>query len=123
MGRDVAGGVEDDRHPAVGEVRYPGFGAIVLDVAMRGDRTEQVKSAFAQGGSRARGGFTTTLDALTMLLHHRVRQSALASDDDRAIGAARAIEAVERTRELARGNVSPQLASAALLRDLAGLDL
>lgn len=95
----------------------------LLDVAMRGDRTEQVKSAFAQGGSRARGGFTTTLDALTMLLHQRVRQSALASDDDRAIGAARAIEAVERTRELARGNVSPQLASAALLRDLAGLDL
>jgi DNA polymerase-3 subunit delta' len=95
----------------------------LLDTLDRGDRADRFRSAFAQGGSRARGGFSTMLDALTMLLHQRVRQSALASDEERAIGAARAIEAVERTKELARGNVSPQLASAALLSDLSGLSL
>lgn len=95
----------------------------LLDAAGRGDRADQVRSAFSQGGSRARGGFSSTLDALTMLLHQRVRQSAVANNDERAIGAARAIEAVERTKELARGNVSPQLASAALLRDLQALSL
>lgn len=93
----------------------------LLETLDQGDRAGRIRSAFAQGGSRARGGFTTMLDALTMLLHQRVRQSALASDDERAIASARAIEAVERTKELARGNVSPQLASAALLRDLDAL--
>lgn len=95
----------------------------LLEAVERGERADRVRTAFAQGGSRARGGFSSTLDALTMLLHQRVRRSALASDDRRAVGAARAIEAVERIKELARGNVSPQLATAALVRDLEGLSL
>lgn len=93
----------------------------LLDTVDQGDRPATIRSAFAQGGSRARGGFATILDALTLLLHQRVRQAALGGDDSRAIGAARAIEAVERTKDLARGNVSPQLATAALLRDLEAL--
>ena len=91
----------------------------LLEAADRGDRTEQLRAAFAQGGSRARGGFTDTLDAMTLLLHQRVRQAATRADDRQTVRAARAIEAVERAKELARGNVSPQLVAASMLREMA----
>ncbi|MFL5577742.1 MAG: hypothetical protein ACJ79S_17435, partial [Gemmatimonadaceae bacterium] len=74
--------------------------------------------AFAQGGARARGAFTDTLDALTVLLHARTRDALARSDERAAAGAARAIELVERAKAYAAGNVSPALVSAALLRDL-----
>ena len=89
----------------------------LLDVVQRGDRAERMRVAFGQGASKARGSFSDTLDALTLLLHERVRSSA-GRQDDRAAAAARAIEAVERAKERARGNVSPQLVTAALLGDL-----
>lgn len=95
----------------------------LLNAAARGDRVELIRTAFAQGGSRARGGFSETLEALTLLLHDRVRAAAMAADEERAVGAARAIEAVERAKELARGNVSPQLLSASLLHEMSSLRL
>jgi hypothetical protein len=42
-------------------------------------------------------------------------------DDAHAAGAARAIGAVEATKELAGGNVNPQLLTASLLRQIAPL--
>jgi DNA polymerase-3 subunit delta' len=75
----------------------------------------------SQGGSGARGKFSDTLDALTSLLHDRARSAAERGEDNRARGAAHAIAVVERTKELATGNVNPQLLTAALLRDLAPL--
>lgn len=95
----------------------------LLDTGANGDRVARIRTAFAQGGSRARGGFSDTLEALTLVLHERVRAAALAADDGRAVGAARAIEAVERAKELARGNVSPQLVTASLLREMDSLAL
>ena len=95
----------------------------ILEAAERGDRAERVRVAFSQGAARARGGFSDTLEALTLLLHERVRAAAMRQDDSRAIGAARAIEAVERAREAARGNASPQLVGAALLREFEALPL
>jgi DNA polymerase III subunit delta' len=93
----------------------------LLDAALSTDRSARYRAAFSQGASRARGSFTDTLDALEGLLHRRSRSAATSGDERSAVGAARAMACVERAKEQAGGNVNPQLLSAALLRDLAGL--
>jgi DNA polymerase-3 subunit delta' len=89
----------------------------LLAAATSSDTTERLRLAFAQGSSKARGGFTQMLDALTVLLHQRVKDAAI-QDDPRAGTAARALEAVERTKAMATGNVNPQLLSTALMRQI-----
>jgi len=93
----------------------------VLDAASAPDRGRRARAALSQGASGARGKFSDMLDALTSLLHERTRSAAARGEDARARGAAQAIAVVERTKELATGNVNPQLLTAALLRDLAVL--
>lgn len=90
----------------------------LLDSAT-GARAARLRTAFGQGVSKARGSFTDTLDALTVLLHEQARSAAQRQDDSRARGAARAVDAVERAKEMAAGNANPQLVSASLLRELA----
>ncbi len=90
----------------------------MLDAASLGDRGEQSKTAIMQGSSKARGAFTTSLDALTTLLHGRLRAEAERGNAAGATGAARAIDAVEHAKELATGNVNPQLITSDLLRHL-----
>jgi DNA polymerase III subunit delta' len=80
---------------------------------------ERYAVAFSQGVSGARGGFSDALEALTGLLHERVRGSVERGDGARAVGAARAVDAVERARERAHGNANPQVVTAELLRELA----
>jgi DNA polymerase-3 subunit delta' len=92
----------------------------LLAAATRGDAADGLRLAFGQGSSRARGGFSQMLDALTVLLHERVKEST-ARGDPQAAGAARAIEAVERAKAMATGNVNPQLLTTALLRQLGAL--
>ncbi|MGH7616269.1 MAG: hypothetical protein ACREPM_03500 [Gemmatimonadaceae bacterium] len=93
----------------------------ILDAANAPDRGTRMRVALAQGGSGARGKFSDTLDALTMLLHERSRQAVHRGNDAEASGAARAVAAVEETKELAYGNVNPQLLTASLLRQLASM--
>ncbi|HEY2064830.1 MAG TPA: hypothetical protein VGG84_02655 [Gemmatimonadaceae bacterium] len=93
----------------------------MLDAASARDRKEQVKTALMQGSNRARGAFTTALDALTTLLHERVRAAAERDNPRAAAAAARAIDQVERAKERAAGNVNPQLVTSELLRQLEGL--
>lgn len=90
----------------------------LLDAAT-GPRAARLRTAFGQGVSKARGSFTDTLDALTVLLHDRARNAARQQDERRAAGAALAVDAVERAKEMAAGNVNPQLVSVALLGELA----
>ncbi|MDQ3950691.1 MAG: hypothetical protein M3282_10125 [Gemmatimonadota bacterium] len=92
----------------------------LLAAAARGDSEERLRLAFVQGSSRARGSFAQMLDALTMLLHQRVKD-AVRAGDSRAAGTAKALEAVERAKAMATGNVNPQLVSAALMRQLGSL--
>ena len=92
-----------------------------LDAAASPDRGRRARVALSQGASGARGRFSETLDALTSLLHDRAQTAAAKGEDGRARGAAHAIAVVERTKELATGNVNPQLLTAALIRDLAPL--
>jgi DNA polymerase-3 subunit delta' len=90
----------------------------ILDAVESGDRATALRVAFAQGASGARGRFTDTLDALALLLHERTRARVSRGDERAAERSARAIDAVERARELAGGNVSPNLVTAALFRAL-----
>ena len=92
----------------------------ILDAAESGDRAAALRVAFAQGASGARGRFTDTLDALAVLLHDRTRARVERGDAVGASESAGAIDAVERARELAGGNVSPNLVTAELFRVLAG---
>jgi DNA polymerase III subunit delta' len=92
----------------------------LLAAATGGDSGERLRLAFVQGSSRARGNFAQMLDALTVLLSQRVRD-AVRDGDPRAAGTAKALEAVERAKAMATGNVNPQLVSAALLRQLGSL--
>jgi DNA polymerase-3 subunit delta' len=92
----------------------------LLDAASSGDDAKMFRAAFVQGTSKARGKFSDTLDVLTVLLHDRARDEATVSPRW-ARGAAIAIEAVERAKELAENNANPELVTASLLREIAPL--
>lgn len=91
-----------------------------IDAAIAG-RERWLRTAFAQGGKGARGAFADVLDALTVLLHDRSRTAAGSGDDQRAVAAARAMRAVEDAKLAIQQNVSPQLLSARLMRELSHL--
>lgn len=92
----------------------------LVNVALRGDAADRYRLAFAQGASKARGAFAQMLDALTVVLHQRLKQAALRGDEQ-AARHARALEAVERAKVTATGNVNPQLITASLIRQLTPL--
>jgi hypothetical protein len=90
----------------------------MLEAATSRNHREQVRTALLQGSNRARGAFSTALDALTTLLHERVRSAAERGSAAAASGAARALDCVELAKEQAAGNVNPQLITSELLRQL-----
>ena len=100
----------------------------LLQAALGGGRAERMQAAASQGVSRARGAFTDVLDALARQLGALARQatgagaagSAASPNPRRALAAVRGIDAVERARQRAAGNVNPQLVTAELLRELVG---
>jgi DNA polymerase-3 subunit delta' len=79
---------------------------------------ERIKAAARQGVAGARGSFSDTLDALTMLLHARTRQLVHAGHDIQARRTASAMLLVETAKTKAQGNVSPQLLGASLVNAL-----
>ena len=91
-----------------------------LLAALDSGRQEQIGAAFALGGWKARGFFTEVLDALSLLLHQRAREAVARHDRGAALRAIQAVDAVERAKEMAAGNVSPQLLGAALLKQMRG---
>lgn len=92
----------------------------LLEVADRRDRAAALRLSFQQGVSRARGRFSDVLDALATLLHARARDAVARADAAGAMRAARGVEAIERAKELAAGNVSPNLVTVRLLAELSG---
>ena len=102
-----------DREDAIGNAER------LLDSALSGDRSKTIRAAMAQGSSRARGKFADTLDELTSLLATRARAAVARGDERAAIGASRAIVAVEHAKTLIPNNVNPALITAALLRAIA----
>jgi DNA polymerase-3 subunit delta' len=90
----------------------------MLEVAGNRDRKAQMRVALGQGAAKARGAFSTSLDALTTLLHERARASLQRGNTDAARAASRALDDVEQAKERASGNVNPQLITSELLRRL-----
>jgi DNA polymerase-3 subunit delta' len=90
----------------------------ILDAASNRDRQEQMRTALAQGSSKARGAFSTALEALTTLLHERARAAAERGNGAGARGAALAVDEVERAKERAAKLVNPQLITSQLMREL-----
>src|SRR4029079_7224923 len=66
----------------------------------------------------ARGALSTSLDALSALLHERARAALERGNTNAARAATRALDDVERAKERASGNVNPQLITSELLRRL-----
>lgn len=95
--------------------------AKLLDAATTPDRGRRMRVSLSQGGAGARGKFTDTLEALTVLLHEKARDATKRGDDRLARGAAQAMDVVEHAKERAYGNVSPQLITASLLREISPL--
>lgn len=77
--------------------------------------------AWQQASSKARGSFADTLDALTVAVHARARDAAGRGSDRQALGASRAMEAIEIAKERITTNVNPQLITVNLLRELEDL--
>lgn len=90
----------------------------LLDAAT-GRRSQLYREAFSQGVAGARGQFSANLEALTAALHERTRLALRRGDSTAAYRYTLAVPIVETARERAFGNASPQLVSAALLRQLA----
>lgn len=90
----------------------------MLDAAGAGDRRAQMRTALVQGSAKARGAFSTSLDALTSLLHERARAAVERGNTHGARAAVRALDLVEAAKERATGNVNPQLITSELLRQL-----
>jgi DNA polymerase-3 subunit delta' len=88
----------------------------ILEAAVGPDRGAKMRVALSQGASGARGKFSDTLDALTVLLHDRARSASRKGDARAALGASKAIQAVEDAKDQAYHNVNPQLLTATLVR-------
>ncbi|MCR4339517.1 MAG: hypothetical protein NUW01_06485 [Gemmatimonadaceae bacterium] len=79
---------------------------------------ERFSLALTRGVSNARGAFTDSLAALTVLLSERTREAVARDDRHRAARLAAAADLVEVAKERAAGNVNPQLLTAKLVLDL-----
>jgi DNA polymerase-3 subunit delta' len=90
----------------------------IIDAATGTRRASHYSAALAQGAAGARGSFTDTLDALVDLLGERVRDALHRHDDGAAASASKAVDAVLRAQTYASGNVSPQVITAKLIREL-----
>lgn len=86
--------------------------------AAAGRTPERFSLALTRGVSNARGAFTDSLDALTVLLSERTREAVSRDDRIRAARLAAAADLVEIAKERAAGNVNPQLVTAKLVLDL-----
>ena len=89
----------------------------MLDAAA-GKRWAPYETAWGQASTKARGTFADTLDALTAQLHARARMAVDRGNDREALAASRAVGAVELAKERVTSNVSPQLITVNLVREL-----
>jgi DNA polymerase-3 subunit delta' len=107
---------------APGRLFGSGESAAVFDVARRflrvaesGDGEGAAHLALSQGSAGARGRFTDVLEAIESQLRSRMRDAITRGDERRAKGAARAVESLEDAKQLAQGNVNPQLIASSVL--------
>jgi DNA polymerase-3 subunit delta' len=90
----------------------------IVDAATSARSSVVHSTALAQGSAGARGTFADTLEALVDLLGERVRDALHKKDVAAAESAAKAVDAVLQAQTRADGNVSPQLITARMIREL-----
>lgn len=90
----------------------------IVDAATSERASLAHSTAVAQGSAGARGAFADTLEALVELLGERARDALHKQDVAAAASAARAVDAVLQAQTYASGNVSPQLITSKLIREL-----
>lgn len=90
----------------------------MLDAATATRASPRFEAAWGQASSKARGAFADALDALTEQLHGRARDAATRGAAVEAVAASRAVERVEVAKERVTQNVSPQLITVNLIREL-----
>ncbi len=89
--------------------------------ALRSDATSRYAYALGQPAYQARGAFTAMLDELLDRLRREVRQEKEGRSGERGVRTGKLVEALARVldaREMAQGNVNPQLLAAVLSVDL-----
>jgi DNA polymerase-3 subunit delta' len=90
----------------------------MLDAATARKGSARFEAAWGQASSKARGAFADALDALTEQLHGQARNAAIRGAAGEAVAASRAVERVEVAKERITQNVSPQLITVNLIREL-----
>ncbi len=90
----------------------------ILEAATSRDMRQVMRTALEQGSRGARGAFSTSLDALTALLHERIRAAVDRQNDRSAARTARALDAVEVAKDRASRLINPQLVASQLIREL-----
>ncbi len=116
----VAGGAPgrllggDDQEAAMARAR-------ALFTAAEGTPEQRFRAAFTSGSAKARGAFSDVLDALTVVVHERVRDAAERGDESAARRAAKVMPLIEAAKLSAAGNANPQLVTAQLLESIAGV--
>lgn len=90
----------------------------IIDAATGKRPSLRYSTALAQGSTAARGAFSDTLESLVELLGERVRDAMHRKDEPAAAAASKAVDAVLRAQTIAGNNVSPQVITARLIRDL-----
>ena len=95
--------------------------AKLLLAAVDGGPEQRLRAAFTAGSSKARGLFSDVLDALSVILHERMRDAAARGDEPTARRTARLMPLVEEAKVAASGNLNPQLVTARLLETIAGI--
>lgn len=90
----------------------------IVDAATSTRPSGMHASALAQGSFGARGSFSDTLEALVELLGERARDALHKGDTSAAASASKAVDAVLKAQTWTETNVSPQLITSKLIRDL-----
>lgn len=90
----------------------------LIDAATAPNASTRHAAALAVGAAGARGAFSDILDSMIIILGERMRAALHDGNQERAVAASRAAEAVGQAKVKAGGNVNPQLITSSLLRDL-----
>jgi len=90
----------------------------LIDAATAPNASTRHAAALAVGAAGARGAFTDILDSMIIILGERMRAALHEGNNERAVAASRAADAVGQAKIKAGGNVNPQLITSGLLRDL-----
>lgn len=103
---------DDDQKVAITRARQ-------LMAAVDAGAEQRFRAAFTSGSSKARGAFSDVLDALSVVVHERLRDASERGDESGARRAAKAMPLIEEAKLAAAGNANPQVVTAQLLDAMA----